>query len=192
MAGPNRKWHSAVDVSGGESKVWYCKEQYCIGSYNVRSMNQGKLDLVKQERVRVNTNILGISELKWTGMGVFNWEVLWRIIKLLTLPATGRCLEMDVNTSCNLLNFETRKFTSRHIGEGEGPTFGDTMRKYVNSTSESMCPCHFKGLPLWHTSETCLAMSIFSYTCFWNQPSWGTASKPGLLLKKPRTLLLSL
>ena len=61
-----------MDVSGGESKVCSCKEQYCIGTWNVRSMNQGKLDVVKQEMARVNINILGISELKWTGMGEFN------------------------------------------------------------------------------------------------------------------------
>ena len=48
------------------------KEQYCIGTWNVRSMNQGKLEVVKQEMTRVNIDILGISELKWTGMGEFN------------------------------------------------------------------------------------------------------------------------
>ena len=57
-------------MSGGESKVRCCKEQYCIGSWNVRSMNQGKLEVVKKEMARVN--ILGISKLKWTGMGEFN------------------------------------------------------------------------------------------------------------------------
>ena len=67
-AGPKQKQHSVVDVSGRESKVWGCKEQYCIGTGNVRSMNQGKLEAVKQETARVNTDILGISELKWTGM----------------------------------------------------------------------------------------------------------------------------
>ena len=56
----------------GLSKVRCCKEQYCIGTWNVRSMNQGKLEVVKQEMARVNVNILGISELKWTGMGEFN------------------------------------------------------------------------------------------------------------------------
>ena len=55
-----------MDVSGDESKIRYCKEQYCIGTWNVRSMNQGKLDMVKQEMERININILGISELKWT------------------------------------------------------------------------------------------------------------------------------
>ena len=58
-----------MDVSGGESKVQCCKEQYCVGTWNVRSMNQGKLQVVKQETARVTIDILGISELKWTGMG---------------------------------------------------------------------------------------------------------------------------
>ena len=61
-----------MDVSVGKSKVQCCKELYCIGTWNVRSMNQGKLDMVKQEMARVNINILGISELKWMGMGEFN------------------------------------------------------------------------------------------------------------------------
>ena len=61
-----------VDVSGGESKVQCCKEQYRVGIWNVRSMNQGKLDVVKQEMVRMNIDILGISELKWMGMGKSN------------------------------------------------------------------------------------------------------------------------
>ena len=61
-----------MDVSGGESKVQCCKEQYRVGIWNVRSMNQGKLEVVKQDMARVNINILGISELKWTGMGEFN------------------------------------------------------------------------------------------------------------------------
>ena len=57
-----------MDGTGDRSKVRCCKEQYCIGTWNVRSMNQGKLDVVKQEMARVNADILGISELKWTGM----------------------------------------------------------------------------------------------------------------------------
>ena len=61
-----------MDVTGDGSKVQRYKEQYCIGTWNVRSMNQGKLEVVKQEMARVNVDILGISELKWTGMGEFN------------------------------------------------------------------------------------------------------------------------
>ena len=66
---PKQKQHPIVDVTGVGSKVRCCKEQYCIGTWNVRSMNQDKLEVVKQERARVNINILGICELKWTGMG---------------------------------------------------------------------------------------------------------------------------
>ena len=65
---PKRKQCPVVDVTGDGSKVQCCKKQYCIGTWNVMSMNQGKLEVVKQEMARVNINILGISELKWTGM----------------------------------------------------------------------------------------------------------------------------
>ena len=64
-----------VDVSGGKSKVQCCKEQYCMRTWNVRSMNQGKLEVVKQEMTRMNIDILGISELTRTGMGEFNSDV---------------------------------------------------------------------------------------------------------------------
>ena len=69
---PKQKEYPAVDVTGDRSKVQCCKEQYCIGTLNVRSMNQGKLQVVKQEMARVNIDILEISELKWTVMGEFN------------------------------------------------------------------------------------------------------------------------
>ena len=61
-----------MDVTGDRSKVQCCKEQYCIGTQNVRSMNEGKLEVVKQEMARVNVDILGIGEQKWTGMGESN------------------------------------------------------------------------------------------------------------------------
>ena len=67
-----KQQHPAVDVTGDDSKVWCCKEQYCIGTWNVRSVNRGKLEVVKQVMTRVNIDVLGISELKWTGMGEFN------------------------------------------------------------------------------------------------------------------------
>ena len=70
---PKQKQHPVVDGTGDRSKVQCCKEQYCVGAWNVRSMNQGKLEVVKQEMMaRVNVDILGISELKRTGMGEFN------------------------------------------------------------------------------------------------------------------------
>ena len=61
-----------MHVTGDGSKVPCCKEQYCIGTWNVRSINQNKLKVVKQEMARVNIDILGISEIKWTKMDEFN------------------------------------------------------------------------------------------------------------------------
>ena len=69
---PKQKQHPVVDVTGDGSKFCCCKEQYCIGTWNVTSMIQGKLEVVKQEMARVNIDVLGISELKWTRMGEFN------------------------------------------------------------------------------------------------------------------------
>ena len=71
---PKQKQHQILDVTGDGSKVGCCTGQYCIGTWNVRSTDQGKLVVVKQEMARVNTNILGISELKWTGMSEFNLD----------------------------------------------------------------------------------------------------------------------
>ena len=71
-AGPKEKCFSIVGMSGGKSRVWCYKEQYCIGTWTTRSMNQGNLDVVKQDMAILNINILGISELKWTWTGKFN------------------------------------------------------------------------------------------------------------------------
>ena len=69
---PKQKQHPVVDLTGDGSKVQCCKEQYYIAIWNVRSMNQSKLEVVKLKSGKVNINILGISELKWTGMCEFN------------------------------------------------------------------------------------------------------------------------
>ena len=69
---PKQKQYPALDLTGDRSKVRCCKEKYCIGTWDVRSMNQGILEVVKQEMARVNVDIPGIKELKWTGMGEFN------------------------------------------------------------------------------------------------------------------------
>ena len=71
---PKQKQHPVVDGTGDRSKVQCCKEQYCIGTWNVRSMNQRKLEVVKEEMARVNIDILGTSELRWAGMGEFNTD----------------------------------------------------------------------------------------------------------------------
>ena len=77
---PKQKQYPAVDVTGDRSKVCCYKEQYCIGTWNVSSMNQGKLEVLKQEMARVNIDILGISELRWTGMGEFNSDVSTTVV----------------------------------------------------------------------------------------------------------------
>ena len=69
---PKQKQYPVVHVTGDRNKVECCKEQYCVGTWNVRSMNQGKLVVIKQEMARVNVDILEIRELKWTAMGEFN------------------------------------------------------------------------------------------------------------------------
>ena len=69
---PKQEQHRVVNGTGDGTRVLCCKEQYCIGTWNVRSMNQGKLEVVKQEFTIVNIDILGISELTWTGIGEFN------------------------------------------------------------------------------------------------------------------------
>ena len=68
---PKEKLHPVVDVTDDGSKIRCCKEQYCMGTWNVRCMNQGKLEVVKK-MARLNIDLLGISELKWIGMGEFN------------------------------------------------------------------------------------------------------------------------
>ena len=69
---PKQKQHTVVDVTSDGSKVRCYKKKHCIGTWNVRSMNQGKLEMVKEEMVRMNIDILVISELKWTAMSEFN------------------------------------------------------------------------------------------------------------------------
>ena len=69
---PKQKEYPAMDVTGDRNKVWCYKDQYYIGSWNGSSKSQGKLEVVKQEMARMNINILGISKLRWTGMGEFN------------------------------------------------------------------------------------------------------------------------
>ena len=69
---PKQKQYPVVDVTGDRSKIRCYKEQYCIGTWNIRFMNQGKLKVVKQETARVDVDIPGVSHIKWTGMGEFN------------------------------------------------------------------------------------------------------------------------
>ena len=85
-----QKQYLVVDVTGDRSKVQCCKEQSCIGTWNVRCMNQGKLEVVKQEMARVNVDILGIRELKWTG-----WVNLTQMTIISTTAGRNPSEEME-------------------------------------------------------------------------------------------------
>ena len=87
---PKQKQYPVVNVTGDRSKVQCCKEQYCIGTWNVRSMNQGRLEVVKQEMARMNVDILGISELKWTG-----WVILTQMTIISTTVGRNPLEEME-------------------------------------------------------------------------------------------------
>ena len=87
---PKQKQYSVVDMTGDRSKVRCCKEQYCIGTWNVRSMFQGKLEVVKQEMARVNVDILGISELKW-----MEWVNLTQMTIISTTAGRNPSEEME-------------------------------------------------------------------------------------------------
>ena len=101
VARPKWKWDSVVNMPGGESNVWCCKEQYCIGSWKVRSINQGKLEMVKPEMARLNTDILGISELKQTGISSVQKH---SHIPLFATPWTVACqASLSITNSRSLL-----------------------------------------------------------------------------------------
>jgi len=87
---PKQKQYPVADVTGDSSKVQCCKEQYCIGTWNVRSMNQGKLEVDKQEMARVNVDILGISKLKWNG-----WVNLTQMTIISTTEGKNPLEEME-------------------------------------------------------------------------------------------------
>ena len=85
-----QKQYPVVDVTGDRNKVRCCKEQYCIGTWNVRSMNQGKLEVVKQKMARVNIDILEIGKLKWTG-----WVNLTQMTIISTTMGRNHLEEME-------------------------------------------------------------------------------------------------
>ena len=89
---PKQKQYPAVDVTGDRSKVQCYKEQYCIGTWNIRSMNQGKLEVVKQEMARVNIDILGLSELK---LAEFKWVNLTQMTIISTTVGRNHSEEME-------------------------------------------------------------------------------------------------
>ena len=98
---PKQKQYPVVDVTGDRNKVQCCKEQYCIGTWNTRSMNQGKLEVVKQEMARVNVDILGISELNWTGMVEFNSDDHYIYCRQESLRRNGVAIMVNKSLKCS-------------------------------------------------------------------------------------------
>ena len=107
-AEPKQKWCSVVDVSGGESKVQCYKVQYCIGTWNVRSMNQGKLEVVKEEMARMNRNILGNIELQRTGISSVQFSSVAQSCPIL-------CDPMNCSMPGLPVHHQLPEFTQTHV-----------------------------------------------------------------------------
>ena len=170
-AAPKQKRCPVVDVSGGKSKVWCCKEQYCIGTWNVRFMNQGKLEVVKQEIARVNINILEISELKWMGIGEFNSDdhyIYYRGQESLRRHGVAFIINRRVWNAvlgCNLKNdrmilvcFRGKPFyitviqvyaPTTNAEEGEAEWFYEDLQDFIELTPKKKNPFHQNHCSWW-------------------------------------------
>ena len=137
---PKQKEYPAVDVTGDRSKAQCCKEQYFIGTWNVRSMNQGKLEVVKQEMARVNVRILGISELKWTEMGEFNSDdhyIYYCRQKSLRRNGVAIIVNKRVRNAVLGCNLKNNRMISVHF---QGKPFNSTVIQVYAPTSNTEEP----------------------------------------------------
>ena len=157
-----------MDVTGDRSKVRCCKEQYCIGTWNVRSMNQGKLEVVKQEMARVNVNVLGIGELKWTRMGEFNsvdHYIYYRVQESHRKHGVAMIVNKRVRNAVLGCNLKNNRMISVHLQdkafnitvnqvyaptsnteEAEVERFYEDLQDLLELTPKKRCPFHYKGL----------------------------------------------
>ena len=157
-----------MDVTGDGSKVQCYKEQYCIGTWNARSMNQSKLEVVKQEMARVNIDILGISELKWTGMGEFNsddhyiyyfgQESLRRNGVAIIVNRTVQNAVLGCNLKSNRMisvHFQGKPFNitvtqvyapTSTAEKAEVEWFYEDLQDLLELTHQKRCPFHYRGL----------------------------------------------
>ena len=132
---PKQKQHPVVVVTGDRSKFQCCKEQYCIGTWNIRPMNHGILEVVKQELARVNIDILGISELKWTGMGEFNSDdhyIYYLGQEYLTRNGVAIIVNKRVQNAILGLNLKNNRMISVHF---QGKPFNITVIQVHSPTS---------------------------------------------------------
>ena len=137
---PKQKQYAVVYVTGDRHKVRCCKEQYCIGTWNVRSMNQGKLEVVKQEMARLNVDILGISELKWTGMGEFNSDdhyIYYRGQESLRRNGIASMVNKRVQNAVLGCNLKNDRMISVHF---QGKPFNITVQFSHSVVSNSLQP----------------------------------------------------
>ena len=156
-----------MDVTGNRSKVRCWKEHNCIGSWNVRSMNQGILEVVKQEMGRLNVDILGISELKWTGMGEFNSDdhyIYYCGQESLRRKGVAIMVNKRVQNAvlgCNLKNdrmicsFQSKPLNitviqvyapSSNAEEAKVEWFYEDLQDLLELTPKKICPFHYRGL----------------------------------------------
>ena len=157
-----------MDVTGDRSKVRCCKEQCHIGTWNVRFMNQGKLEVVKDKMARVNVDILGISELRWTGMGEFNSDdhyIYYCGQESLRRNGVAIIVNKRVQNAvlgCNLKNdrmisvrFQGKPFSITVIQayaptsiaeEAEVEWFYEDLQDLFELTLQKRCPFHYRGL----------------------------------------------
>ena len=165
---PKWKQCPVVYVTGSGSKVWCCKTQYCIGTWNVRPMNQSKLEVVKKEMARVTIDMLGISELKWTGMGEFNSDnnyiyycgqeslrrngVVIVLKKWVQNAVLGCSLKNDRMIS---VHFQDKPFNitviqayarTSNAEEAEVERFYEDLHRPFRTNTQNRCPFHYRGL----------------------------------------------
>ena len=157
-----------MDVTGDESIVQRSKEQYCLGTWNVRSMNQGKLKVVKQEMARVSINILRISELKWTRMGEFDSDdhyIYYSGQESIKRNGVDLIVNKRVRNAVLGCNLKTNRMTSvcfqgksfnitviqvyapaSNPEEAEVEWFSEDLKYLLELTLEKRCPFHYRGL----------------------------------------------
>ena len=165
---PKQKEYPALELTGDRSKVRCCKEQYCTGTWNVRSRNQGKLEALKQEMARVNVDILGISELIRTGMGEFNSDDHYIYsCEQESLRRNGVAIMVNKKVQnavlgCNLKNdrmisvrFQGKPFNITVIQvyvptskaeEAEVEWFYEDLQDHLELTPPKRCAFHYSGL----------------------------------------------
>ena len=201
---PKQKQLPVGDGTGDRSKVWCCKEQYCIGIWNVRFMNQGKLEVVKQEMTRVNIVILGISETRWTGMGEFNSDDHYIYSTVSRNPLRRNEVAIIVNKrlrnavlGCNLKNdrmlsvhFQGKSFNITVI-QVPWPVMlkklklNSSMKAYkpTRTNTQKRCPFHYRG----RECKSRKSRNTWSNRQIWSWNTEWSRAKANIVLLRERT-----